>query len=59
MKIFISYSNKDREEVSRIAEMLINAGYAVWFDYNSIQAGNTWIDRVWPSSIEKILNDAP
>jgi hypothetical protein len=39
--IFLSYTEKDRDEARRIAAMLESAGWTVWWD-RRIPAGDTW-----------------
>jgi hypothetical protein len=39
--IFMSYTEKDRDAVSRLADMLKSVGWSVWWD-RRIPAGQTW-----------------
>jgi hypothetical protein len=40
--LFISYSRRDNEEVTRIAQELKDAGHTVWLDASAIQGGARW-----------------
>jgi len=45
-EIFISYSRRDQEFVTRLA-LELNAQVAgVWFDQSAIQAGQKWHDEI-------------
>src|SRR2546428_10411035 len=49
--IFLSYAKEDREVARKIATLLGNAGWAVWWD-RRIPAG-----RTWRSVLEEALRD--
>jgi hypothetical protein len=49
--IFLSYTEKDREQARRIAAMLASVGWTVWWD-RRIPAGETW-----RSVLEKALEN--
>jgi len=49
--IFLSYTEKDREEARRVAAMLESVGWTVWWD-RRIPAGETW-----RGVLEKALED--
>ena len=40
--IFISYSRRDGQEVTQIANKLIKAGHTVWLYQSAIQGGAPW-----------------
>lgn len=44
-KIFISYSRRDTEYVSKLAEGLRKQGFDIWFDKN-IKSGSDWDDTI-------------
>ena len=46
MKIFISYSHKDRDEVMNIVKVLKDNKHSVWIDSDEIKAGNKWNERI-------------
>ncbi|GIK64842.1 MAG: hypothetical protein BroJett018_26360 [Chloroflexota bacterium] len=48
-KVFISYSSKDREDVTILASDLEKLGFTVWFD-QSLQGGHEW----WAGILERI-----
>jgi hypothetical protein len=45
-KVFISYSRRDAEPVSLIAERLETAGHTVWLDKSTIQGGARWQEEI-------------
>jgi hypothetical protein len=45
-EIFISYSRKDQEFVTRLASDLDEKVSGVWFDQSDIQAGEKWRDQI-------------
>lgn len=45
-EIFISYSRRDQEFVTRLASDLNAQVAGVWFDQSSIQAGEKWHDEI-------------
>ena len=49
--IFISYSRKDKDYVSKLTQVLRNKGFAVWLD-DQIDYG-----KAWPRVIEEHLNN--
>ena len=48
--VFISYSSKDREYASRLAELLKAEGFDVWIDNLSLRSGADW----WKSIVTAI-----
>lgn len=44
--IFISYSRRDQEFVTRLASDLHNRVAGVWFDQSAIQLGQKWHDEI-------------
>jgi hypothetical protein len=50
--IFISYSQKDRDRVSRIVDALTAEGYTVWWDLE-IRAGESF-DRLIENTLERV-----
>ena len=45
-EIFISYSRRDQEFVTRLASDLDPQVAGVWFDQSAIQAGEKWHDEI-------------
>ena len=46
MKVFLSYSHKDKEIVRKIADDLQREGVSVWFDENVIKPGESWAEKL-------------
>jgi hypothetical protein len=44
--LFISYSRRDSERVTRIANRLKEAGHTVWLDTSTIQGGTLWQGQI-------------
>ena len=45
-EIFISYSRRDQESVTRLASDLDAQVAGVWFDQSTIQIGKKWHDEI-------------
>ena len=52
--VFLSYSAKDRPEVTKIAEELKEVGLRPWVDYEWLVPGQSWIP-----ALEKVIKDIP
>jgi hypothetical protein len=52
-RVFISYSNQDRDWAEAFAQSLKESGAEVWFDQWKIPAG-----QVWPATFEKGLRES-
>ena len=46
MKIFISYSVKDKDKARKIATELKNANLDVWYDEWSLQVGDSLVNKI-------------
>jgi TolB-like protein/Flp pilus assembly protein TadD len=44
--IFISYSRKDSEQATMLAEMLASAGLSCWIDQQGIEAASSWSAQI-------------
>jgi class 3 adenylate cyclase/tetratricopeptide (TPR) repeat protein len=42
VKVFLSYGREDETKAKRLYDVLLGFGYDVWFDRQSIQAGERW-----------------
>jgi hypothetical protein len=45
-RVFVSYASEDRDTASTVREALHAAGFHVWFDRESLQAGDVWDDTI-------------
>jgi hypothetical protein len=46
MKLFISYSSRDRDVANLVKQSLEAAGYIAWIDHVSIQGGKLWFAEI-------------
>jgi hypothetical protein len=46
MKVFISYSSRDKALARRVAEVLEAAGLSVWADWREILPGDNWAEKI-------------
>lgn len=51
--IFISYSHKDEEEVTRVLTVLDDRGADFWLDEENLRTGDDWLKRVKEMSADK------